>query len=133
MLSTILTLMLAAAPPLVDAAKSGDRAGALALLAQRVDVNAPEADGTTALHWAVHHHDLDLIDRLIRAGAKVNAKNDFGATPMSEAAILADVGIIEKLLAAGADVESPNADGQTALMVVARTSRVDAAEALLRR
>ncbi len=133
MLSTILTLMLAAATPLVDAAKSGDRAGALALIAQRVDVNAPEADGTTALHWAVHHHDLDLVERLIRAGAKVNATNDFGATPMSEAAILADVAMIEKLLAAGADVESPNADGQTALMVVARTSRVDAAQALLRR
>ena len=52
---------------------------------------------------------------------------------MSEAAVTADAPIIEKLLAAGADVESPNADGETALMVVARTSRVDAAQALLRR
>jgi uncharacterized protein len=129
----IALIALLATTPLIDAAKSGDRAGALALIAQRVDVNAPEADGTTALHWAVHHHDLDLVERLIRAGAKVNATNDFGATPMSEAAILADVAMIEKLLAAGADVESPNADGQTALMVVARTSRVDAAQALLRR
>src|SRR6188768_898907 len=126
MLQLALIGLLAAVPPLVDAAKSGDRAGALALIAQRVDVNAPEADGTTALHWAVHHHDLDLVDRLIRAGAKVNARNDYGATPMSEAAILADVAVIDRLLSAGADVESPNADGQTALMVVARTSRVDA-------
>ena len=131
MLQIVLIGLLAAAP-LADAVKSGDRAGALALIAQRVDVNAPEADGTTALHWAVHHHDLDLVDRLIRAGAKVNARNDYGATPMSEAAILADVAVIDRLLSAGADVESPNPDGQTALMVVARTSRVDAAEALLR-
>jgi ankyrin repeat protein len=134
MLTTFLTLLLAAAAPtLVDAVKSGDKAAALAMLQQRVDVNAPEADGTTALHWAVHQNDLDLADRLIRAGAKVNVKNDYGATPMSEAAVTANADMIEKLLKAGADVESPNADGQTALMVVARTSRVDAARALLGR
>ena len=86
MLTTVLTLLLVAASPHVDAVKSGDRAAALALIDRRVDVNAPEADGTTALHWAVHQNDLELADRLIRAGAKVNAKNDYGATPMSEAA-----------------------------------------------
>src|SRR4051812_46559575 len=133
MLTTVLTLLLAAAPTLVDAVKSGDKAAAIALLARRVDVNAPEPDGTTALHWAIHQNDVDLADRLIRAGAKVNAKNDYGATPMSEAAITGNADMIERLLKAGADVESPNADGQTALMVVARTSRVDAAEALLRK
>jgi ankyrin repeat protein len=133
MLTTIFTLLLAAAPPLVDAVKSGDKAAAIALIAQRVDVNAAEADGTTALQWAVHQNDLDLAERLIRAGAKVNAKNDYGVTPMSEAAVTGNADMIEKLLKAGADVESPNADGQTALMVVARTGRVDAAQALLRR
>ena len=133
MLTIALSLLLAAAAPLVEAVKSGDKAAALALLQQRVDVNVPEADGTTALHWAVHQNDLDLAERLIRAGAKVNAKNDYGATPMSEAAVAANTEMLERLLKAGADVESPNADGQTALMVVARTSRVDAAQALLRR
>ena len=133
MLTTVLALLLAAASPLVDAVKSGDKAAALALIDRRVDVNVPESDGTTALHWAVHQNDLDLADRLIRAGAKVNAKNDYGATPMSEAAIAGSADMLEKLLKAGADVESPNTDGQTALMVVARTSRVDAAQALLRR
>ena len=132
MLSTVLAVLLVAAAPLVDAVKSGDRAAAVAMIGRRVDVNAPEADGTTALHWAVHQNDLDLAERLIRAGAKVNAKNDYGATPMSEAAITGNADMIERLLKAGADVESANADGQTALMVVARTSRVDAARALLR-
>jgi ankyrin repeat protein len=131
MLTTVLALLLAALP-LVDAVKSGDKAAAIALIDKRADVNAPEADGTTALHWAVHQNDLDLAERLIRAGAKVNAKNDYGATPMSEAAITGDAPMIERLLKAGADVESANADGMTALMVIARTSRVDAARALLR-
>jgi ankyrin repeat protein len=125
--------LLLAASPLVDAVKSGDTAAAVALLATGADVNAAEADGTTALHWAVHRGDLDLVRRLVRAGASVNVKNEYGATPMSEAAIIADPAMIEALLAAGADVESPNADGQTALMVVARTSQVDAARLLLKR
>ena len=123
----------AAAAPLVDAVKSGDRTAAMAMLDKRVDVNAPEADGTTALHWAVQRGDLDLVQRLIRAGANVKAKNDYGSTPMSEAALLARAPILEALLKAGADVESPNADGQTALMVVARTSQVDAARLLIAR
>ena len=131
MLNAVLLLALAAAP-LVDAVKSGDRAAAMTLIAQRVDVNAPEVDGTTALHWAVHRGDLDLAQRLIRAGAKVNVKNEYGSTPMSEAAVLGRADLLEALIKAGADVESPNADGQTALMVVARTSQVDAARLLLK-
>jgi len=129
---TISLLALLAAAPLVDAVKSGDRAAAITLIAQRVDVNAPEVDGTTPLHWAVHHGDLELAQRLIRAGAKVNVKNDYGSTPMAEAAILGRADLLETLLKAGADVESPNADGQTSLMVVARTGRVDAARLLLK-
>lgn len=130
MLTIVLTLFLAVAG-LVDAVKSGDRAAALALLQQKVNVNTPEPDGTTALHWAVQKDDLDLVERLIKAGANVNAKNDYGSTPMSEAALNANVAIMDRLLKAGADVESPNADGQTALMIVARTSNVDAAKLLL--
>ena len=129
---TISLLVLLAAAPLVDAVKSGDRAAAITLIAQRADVNAPEVDGTTPLHWAVHHGDLELTQRLIRAGAKVNVKNDYGSTPIAEAAILGRADLLETLLKAGADVESPNADGQTALMVVARTGRVDAARLLLK-
>ena len=38
MLNAVLILALAAAAPLVDAVKSGDRAAAVALITQRVDV-----------------------------------------------------------------------------------------------
>jgi hypothetical protein len=33
--------------------------------AQGVDVDRPEADGMTALHWAVYHDDLDAARRLV--------------------------------------------------------------------
>src|SRR5215510_7067749 len=131
--SVLLVAALGAAAPLVDAVKAGDRSTAIAMIDKRVDVNATESDGTTALHWAVQHGDLDLVQRLLRAGANVKARNDYGSTPMSEAAVLGRVPILDALLKAGADVESPNADGQTALMVVARTSQVDAARLLIAR
>jgi uncharacterized protein len=134
MLSSLLLIVaLGVAAPLVDAVKAGDRTTAISMLDKRVDVNAPEPDGTTALHWAVQRGDLDLVQRLIRAGANVKARNEYGSTPMSEAAVLARAPILDALLKAGADVESPNADGQTALMVVARTSQVDAARLLIAR
>ena len=48
--------------------RSADRV--LTLLNQQADVNVPQADGTTALLWAVRHDDLATIDQLIRAGAR---------------------------------------------------------------
>jgi ankyrin repeat protein len=116
---------------LVEAVKSGDRPAAIALLGRRVDVNAPESDGTTALHWAIHRDDADLVQRLVRAGANVAAKNQYGVTPLAEAAIVGNATILGNLIEAGADVNAANADGQTALMAVARTGRVDAARLLI--
>ena len=105
--------------PLVLSARKNDSAATRELLAAqpRPDVNQRTADGTTALHWAVYHNDVDLVERLIAAGADPKLKNDYGATPLSEAAVVGNVQVIRKLLTAGADVESANADGQTAVGV----------------
>src|SRR2546423_4584674 len=89
-----------AGAPLVDAVKARDKAAVLTLLQKKVNVNAPEADGTTALHWAVQQDDLELVQRLIRAGADVKAKNDYGSTPMSEAAIVGNPAVLEQLIKA---------------------------------
>lgn len=116
---------------LVELAKADNLQAAIALIDQHVNVNTPASDGTTALHWAAHNGDMELVNRLLRAGADAKAKNQFGATPMSEAAFLGSVPIIEALLKAGADPDSPSADGETALMLVARTDNVAAAKLLL--
>src|SRR6266446_3513209 len=68
---------------LVEAAKSHNSAAVRALLQQKADVNAPQADGVTALQWTAHWNDVDLATLLIRAGANVNAANDLGVTPLS--------------------------------------------------
>jgi len=48
-----------AASKVADAVRDGDRAAAIALLKQKSDVNAPQPDGTTALHWAVRQDDRE--------------------------------------------------------------------------
>jgi ankyrin repeat protein len=123
----------AAQTPLLDAARNNDHATAVGLLAERAEPNQAEPDGTTPLHWAVHHDDADLVRRLLDAGAKVAVANDYGATPMSEAAVAANPAVLAALLDAGAHVDSPNADGQTALMVVARSGNTAAAQVLIER
>ncbi len=123
----------ALAGSLVEAAKSGDSAAALAMIKDKADVSAAEKDGTTPLQWAVYHNDVPLIDALLKAGAKASVTNEYGSSPLSEAAIVGNPDVIGKLLKAGADPNASNADGQTPLMVLARTSNVAAATQLLRR
>jgi len=122
----------AATPPLVAAVKSGDRATALDLARDKSAVLAAEADGTTALHWAVRADDLELVDRLLQAGADARAANRYGVTPLHLAAVNGNAAMLERLIDAGADPSAAGTDGETALMTVARSGHVDAVEALLK-
>jgi ankyrin repeat protein len=118
---------------LADAAEKQDKDAVRSLLRQRVDVNAHQADGATALHWAAHWDDLDSANLLIRARADVNAKNDYGATPLWLACTNGNAAMVEKLLAAGADPTTPGTSGATPLMQCARTGNADAVKSLLQR
>jgi uncharacterized protein len=122
----------AATSPVADAAMTGDSAAVARLIAQHLDVNLPQPDGATALHWAVYRDDLPTIDRLIAAGARVNAANRHGATPLSLACINGNARVIERLLAAGADPKERGPNGETALMMAARTGAIDAMTVLLK-
>src|SRR5271165_6427494 len=63
---------------LADAVMNGDTETVQTLLKLRVDVDAPQADGTTALDWAVRRDNLETADLLIHAGANVKATNRYG-------------------------------------------------------
>ena len=116
---------------LVEAAKKPSSQTVKSLLAQHADANAPDVDGTTALHWAAHWDDLAMADLLLRAGAKPNAANRYGYTPLYLAAKNGSASMIEKLLKAGADPNSTLPEGQTVLMTAARTGKLDAVSTLL--
>jgi ankyrin repeat protein len=73
-------------PDVADAAQRKDLAALRTLVTKRADINTPQADGTTALHWAVHWNEVEAAKLLLRAGANPATKNRFGASPLSEAA-----------------------------------------------
>lgn len=120
-----------APPPLVDAAKRGDLAALRALIESGADVNAPEGDGATALHWASHRDDLEAADLLIRAGADVNAANYLGVTPLWSASLNGSPAMARKLLAAGARPSAALPSGETLVMTAARSGNADVVEQLL--
>jgi ankyrin repeat protein len=115
-----------------DAVKQGNKSALRTLLQQKADVNAPQADGTTALQWAVRENDVEMTEMLLRAGAHPSEANQSGATPMLLASMNGNAAILERLIQAGADPNAPvSMTGDTALMLAARTGKVDALKVLL--
>jgi ankyrin repeat protein len=125
--------VLSAAGPseVADAVMRGDRVAVEKLVAQHADMNAPQADGATALQWAVFRSDKAMVDLLLRAGANPKAANRDGATPLWLASINGDAPIIAALINAGADPNEQLPLGRTPLMVASRTGNVDAMKVLL--
>ena len=93
--------------PVADAAQQGDLDAVRRLLREGADVNAPQGDGMTALHWAAERGDASLCEVLLYAGARVDAGTRIGHyTPLHLAARAANEAVLGLLLRAGSD---PNA------------------------
>src|SRR5688572_15464695 len=116
---------------LIDAVKAGNSAAAVTLLQKKIDVKVAEADGTTALHYAVRNDDLTLVDRLIRAGADVKAATRYGVTPIALACENGSAPVVERLLKAGVSVNGTGRLGETPLHLCARTGNPAAVKVLL--
>jgi ankyrin repeat protein len=117
--------------PLVAAIRAGKADSVRSLLQQKVDVNAPEADGATPLHWAVHLDDLATVDLLLKAGAKVNTTDDTGVTPLYLSCMNRHPAMVDRLLAAGANPNAALLNGETVLMMCARAGDPASVKALL--
>jgi uncharacterized protein len=118
---------------LAEAAARADPDAVRTVLAQRVDVNEADANGTTALHNAVWAGDLATTDLLLRNGATVSAANAFGVTPVYIAAEQGNAAVLRRLLDAGADANTTDSTGDTLLMAAVRTGDVDAVRLLVER
>jgi len=122
----------AATAEVADAAMRGDREAVRAAIARGTDVNVPQVDGTTAVHWAVERDDLEMIDLLIRADAKVIGRTREGVLPLQLAAINGSASMVDRLLKAGADANgSLTPAGDTAVMMAARTGAIGAIRVLV--
>src|SRR5206468_4827474 len=116
------------------AAQKQDIGALRALVQRKIDVNAAQPDGTTALHWAVDWNNDDEVNLLLRAGADAKARNRYGATPLSEAVTAGSAAMVEALLNAGADPKTPaTEDGETVLMTAARAGNAGVVRMLVDR
>ncbi len=122
----LVVLLAAGRSDVADAVMRGDRTALRTLLQQKADVNAPQADGATALHWAVYRDDPESVDLLIKAGSKIDAKNSEGITPLHMASLYGNARIIDRLVKAGADPKQRGPAGETMLMLAARNGNPEA-------
>lgn len=105
-----------------------------ALLAAGADVNAADAKGYTALHYAAYQGTYDLVALLLEKGADLAAQNFNEETPMLLAARgpLMDDGRLktfELLLAAKANVRQADTAARTALhLICAHKARLESPE-----
>jgi ankyrin repeat protein len=127
------TSISAAESPLIDAVKKQDLQTVRALLKQKASINATEADGFTALHWAAQRNDVQLVELLLGAGANAKATTRYNITPLYLAAMNGNAAMIERLLNAGADANGIAEEGQTMLMTAALSGKADAVRLLLTR
>src|SRR6516225_1521409 len=91
---------------LIQAVRSSDHAAVRNYLNTGGNANARQADGTSAVEWAVSRDDLETVKLLIGGGADVKAPNRYGMTPLLIACNNASVAVVAELLKAGADPNS---------------------------
>jgi ankyrin repeat protein len=118
---------------LAEAVRRQDRAAIEALLDAGADVNEPSADGTPALHWAVHLGDIRAARRLLDLGARPDELNRYGLAPLHVAANARQPDLVRLLLDAGATADTRARNGETPLIVAARKGCRDCVRALLER
>jgi uncharacterized protein len=131
---TVFSTSVAKQETLVDLIRAGNRDAVLAAITSPdIEIDAQEPDGSTALMWATHNVDRELVRALLKAGAKPNVANSFGASPLTEAVKLIDVELVSMLLGAGADANTSNQDNQTALMLASTLGSLEIAKQLIAR
>lgn len=116
---------------LIEAARTENLDAVRSLLAKGTDPNVTQADGATALHWAVHRASSDMVEALLSGGADVNAANRMGTTALNIAALNGDPELIEVLLLAGANPNQKLLLGETALMSAARSGTAEGVQLLI--
>jgi ankyrin repeat protein len=115
-----------------DAAMQADAGAVAALLGQGADVNAPQGDGMTALHWAAEHGDAALTARLLDAGANPGTGTRIGRhTPLHLAARGGHSQVVRLLVDAKADVSALTTTGAAPLHFAAAAGNRDAVIMLL--
>jgi len=103
-------------PPdaLVHAVATGDPQLFEAAVAERLDVNATDAEGRTPLVLATEQRDHALVARLLELGASVESAGPNGLTPLMIAAAAGDLDLVRVFLQREAKLDAVDAEGREA-------------------
>ena len=118
---------------IADAMENRDWDAVLSALKNDADISGSQADGMTALHWAIYHGESERACSLIERGADVGAKTLYGVTPLSLACEYGDAATVEKMLETNSklNLEDKRLGGETPLMFAARNGNAQLVEALI--
>lgn len=83
------------------------------LIQKNCNINAPNFDGSTALHIMVMRNRLECVVALLSHQAEVDIPDKEGNTPLHIAVKQENVPIIQALIVFGADLNALNNDGHT--------------------
>ncbi|MDH4062821.1 MAG: ankyrin repeat domain-containing protein [Acidobacteriota bacterium] len=115
-----------------DAAARRDAATVRRLISDGADVNRPQGDGMTPLHWAARQGDAEVATALLGAGADVSAVTRIGRyTPLHIAAQTGAADVMRLLVTRGADVDAATTTGAVPLHFAAASGSAAAVTVLL--
>lgn len=117
--------------PLINAARNGHARTMEVLLETRIDIDARNRDGLTALMYASANDCIRCVDLLIGKKCNVNQKDNIGKSALTHAAMNRHLQVSRLLIENGADVNAQTVSGDTALMAAARAGRADILTLLL--
>jgi cytohesin len=93
-----------------------------------IDYNCSYWDGSTLLHGAAEHGNVNLVEKLLSLGHPADPENEMGFTPLH---IASSIDVKRVLLTAGANVNAFDEDGLTPLHTAAQQGAREEMELLL--
>jgi hypothetical protein len=100
-------------------------------LAEKVDLNAQDAEGRTPLLAAIDHGNAQCVPQLLERGANVDVAGRDGRTPLMAAAVAENVELLRTLVPHSTALDARDAEGRTAAHHAAAARQLGALEVLL--
>ena len=115
----------------IDAAKKNDVISVEQFLSLKIEVDAKDQYGNTALHYASSQGFVKIVGMILDFGGTVDVLNRFLSTPLQQAVLFNHPAIVEKLLEKAADPFRIDDDGYNALKLASLNGDVKMLELLV--